>query len=194
MSHTKKASLELLLIGGPSVAMFLSNVLFLLLQLLLLVICLLVRNILACHSVQNTQRCTVWGESCGEGFASFVAWFLSCSGNHEQGDWRVSFQPTASSWTNGPNYIQGKWSTLHLLSRALKVSVSSNSFILLVTFKTGTFLILRLFWSSVANDVFLILHSHLFFNGNRWTMVDLAPNVSVLVTPKPRVEFCCSPV
>ena len=59
----------------------------------------------------------------------------------------------------------------------IKVSLSQNSFSLLFTFKTGAFLHLRLFWSSVATDLFVILYSHLFFNRNisvhSWTCPSL---------------------
>lgn len=122
----KRIFVELMLIGGLWVTIFLSNLKLISRATLKFSHCnhcywwfvYLFVTFLFCNSVQNTQRCTVWGKSCGEGFASFVAWFLSCPGNHEQGDWRVSFQSTASSWTNGPNYIQGKRNTLPLLSRA----------------------------------------------------------------------------
>ena len=149
----KKTSLELLLIGGPSVAMFFGNLKlishatlkFLLLQLLLLIIYLLVRNILVVIPCRIRKGVPSEARVVARVLPPLLLDFFPVQEimNKVIGEFLSSQQPHPELMAQ----IIFKVSEVLCCCSVepIKVSLSQNSFSLLFTFKTGAFLHLRLF-------------------------------------------------
>lgn len=154
---------------------------FLLLQLLLLIICLLVRNILVVIPCRIRKGVPSEARVVARVLPPLLLDFFPVQEimNKVIGEFLSSQQPH-------PEFMaQIIFKVREILCfcsvEPIKVSVSQNSLSLLFTFKTGAFLHLGLFWSSVATDLFVILYSHLFFNGNIW--VHSWPCPSLIIGP-----------